>query len=514
MTTKNQICSPDNIRFKSNSACTNCRAWPEEKDGLCEQCYSEAMEDMPIQPPPTDKELEEMAEYYGEHDPEPPEEETPFIVAASKLGGVGCLFYVGGFVRDLLMGVKSKDVDLASPCPPDVIIKALGGALVGGASAMPVVLTWVGGIQVEIASFRTEVAQGRNKVEWKHTHSMEKDAYRRDFTVNAIYQDCLTGEIHYPIPESKEDIEKSILRFIGNGYHRVKEDPVRLLRAVRFIGRGFTPSFLTWDLMRFEVAHNLLDSLPKERITMELIKCFKENPHSTYEVLLNSGLMRKLFPTVAKVSTVDQKHPMHLERTVGNHLNEGFFHLQQFFPEEPILALAWLYHDTGKVFFREKEDGSRTFHGHEEDSTRIASVELGELCLAGADMETILWLIENHMRAHRVLEMKPGKRKALVTHKDWPLLVKLAEIDNCACSPEQDGYKALQAIVVEDEPASIKELGITGKTVMENFNLAPGRLIGQVLGVMQGRYDEQPTLTAEQLLAYGLLFLGDPRDHH
>lgn len=148
-------------------------------------------------------------------------------------------FLVGGFVRDYHLGIQSKDQDIATNARPEQIMEAFGGEgkVLSPSQAFPVVL--VQGI--EIATFRRDLdATSRQDVRVEYSDRMEDDASRRDFTVNALYMNR-AGQTFDPTDQGREDLEGRLIRFVGDPRDRLREDPLRALRAVRFAARlGFS----------------------------------------------------------------------------------------------------------------------------------------------------------------------------------------------------------------------------------------------------------------------------------
>ena len=140
------------------------------------------------------------------------------------------LYEVGGCVRDFLLNLEIKDIDYSTSKKPQELLQTLPGAtLVSAAQAYPVVL-YKG---FEIASFRSDKAR-QDLGAMQLGVSIEEDAARRDFTINALYRQVSTGDILDPTGQGLQDLENKLIRFVGDPYARIEEDPVRMLRALRF----------------------------------------------------------------------------------------------------------------------------------------------------------------------------------------------------------------------------------------------------------------------------------------
>lgn len=149
-------------------------------------------------------------------------------------------YIVGGYVRDSLLGLPSKDADIATCATPEEIVSLFGTAnakIIHPAEAFPVVLVH----GMEVATFRLDLeAESRQVVKVAYTKNVSHDAARRDFTINALYMNR-AQRILDPTGYGISDLENGLIRFVGDPVRRMQEDSLRALRAVRFAARfGFT----------------------------------------------------------------------------------------------------------------------------------------------------------------------------------------------------------------------------------------------------------------------------------
>ena len=209
-------------------------------------------------------------------------------------------YKVGGTVRDELMGVTPKDIDLVSigGSFDEVVqdIKNKGGKVF---LEIPKFLTIrclmpdIGPCDIRLARKDGHYEDGRRPNEVFIADSLYDDSLTRDFTVNALYKNLATGEIidyHYGI----EDINTKRLRCVGNAEDRIREDSLRLLRAIRFcITKGFVIDSDLYRCFIYGEFTRLLKNVSAERIREEIYKCFKFDTVKTMEYLMDYDYIRE-----------------------------------------------------------------------------------------------------------------------------------------------------------------------------------------------------------------------------
>ncbi len=203
--------------------------------------------------------------------------------------------FAGGCVRDHLLGRAAKDYDVVTDARPDQIVALFGKTLKIGAQ-FGVIMVILDGRQVEVATFRTEggYADGRHPGHVEFV-SAKEDAARRDFTVNGMFYDPIAGEVH-DFVGGRDDLEKKILRTIGDPRQRFGEDYLRLLRAVRFaVQLDFSIEAQTWEAVG-QYAERIV-GISAERIAME-IEAILSHPGRARggRLLVDSGLAKAIFP--------------------------------------------------------------------------------------------------------------------------------------------------------------------------------------------------------------------------
>jgi poly(A) polymerase len=214
---------------------------------------------------------------------------------------------VGGVVRDTLAGVATKDIDLATPLAPEAVMTALKAA---GLKAVPTglahgtVTAVAEGRPFEITTLRRDVATDGRHAEVAFTDDWREDAARRDFTINALYADPVTGEV-FDYFGGLADLEAGIVRFIGAPLQRIAEDHLRILRFFRFHARFGSGGPDAASLSACQTRANDLMALSRERIAMELLALLAlPNPAPTLALMIESGIFVPVLPEIADAAPV------------------------------------------------------------------------------------------------------------------------------------------------------------------------------------------------------------------
>lgn len=224
-----------------------------------------------------------------------------FIInTLSKAGFLA--YYAGGWVRDFLLKHPSDDIDIATNAPPETV-QALFSHTVPIGIAFGIILVIIDGHQYEVATFRQDLdyKDGRRPSRVEFSSAIE-DAKRRDFTINGMFYDPLEEKI-LDYVQGKEDLERKIIRAIGNPHERIQEDRLRMIRAVRLSCRfNFTIEPKTEEAIRFH-ANELFPSVAIERIWQEFTKGHSFNKLPEMLIYLHKlGLLSSIFPELTTLS--------------------------------------------------------------------------------------------------------------------------------------------------------------------------------------------------------------------
>lgn len=235
----------------------------------------------------------------------------------SKAGFIA--YYAGGWVRDLLLQHESDDIDIATNAPPETI-QALFPHTVPLGIAFGIVLVIINHHQYEVATFRQDIdyKDGRRPSRIAFATAIE-DAKRRDFTINGMFYDPLQNQI-LDYVGGQDDLKKKVIRAIGNPHERIKEDRLRMIRAVRLACRfNFTIDPETEEAIRFH-AKELFPAVAVERLTQELQK--GHDFHKLPEMLLQLhkfGLLQAIFPDLEDCSLSEIENLLEQTKTYPTH---------------------------------------------------------------------------------------------------------------------------------------------------------------------------------------------------
>ncbi|MBV9577787.1 MAG: HDIG domain-containing protein [Chloroflexi bacterium] len=314
------------------------------------------------------------------------------------------LFLVGGVVRDLLLGaVASHDLDFATSATPhqtERALKAAGGKVfnlgekfgtIGAVFETADVRTIV-----EITTYRAEAyVSGSRKPSVAFGRNLADDLARRDFTINAIAQDPRSGELVDPF-DGQRDLERGLVRAVGDATERFREDPLRLMRAVRFASRlGFEIEPHTARAVVESAA--ALSAISRERVRDELEKMLLgPAPARGIALVCELGLAEFSLPEVPRLRGTVHEPGAARHKDVFSHT------LQVLDRTPPRVAVRWaaLLHDIAKPATKRVEGGKVTFHGHDRKGERMARRILADQHQPAELVDRVGRLVGLHLRAN------------------------------------------------------------------------------------------------------------------
>lgn len=405
--------------------------------------------------------------------------------------------FAGGCVRDRLLGMQPKDFDVATSARAGEVIDLFDKTIpVGAAFGVVIVRTAAG--PVEVATFREDgpYDDGRRPSRVSFTDERE-DALRRDFTVNALFLDPATDEI-IDYVDGRTDLEKRILRAVGDPLRRFGEDHLRLMRCVRFAARlGFTIDDETWAALQKRASD--ITRTSAERIRDELVKILREgHPRRGMELLRDGNLLAHLLPEVAAMQGVAQPPAFHPEGDVWTHTMLMLEYLEH---PSPTLAMGVLLHDVGKPPTQTFEDRIR-FNRHDRVGKGMAEDLCRRLRFSRAQTERIGWLVGQHMRLAAARGMKESKRRRFVREEGFEELLALCRAD-CLAS-----HRDLEVVDwVKDYAARLQPEEIRPKPLLRGGDLiamgyAPGPAFGKVLRALEDAQLEGRITTVKDARAF------------
>lgn len=404
---------------------------------------------------------------------------------------------VGGSVRDLLLGVKPKDFDVATSALPERIVELFPHSGLIGAH-FGVVLVRHDSACVEVATFRSDhaYADGRRPASVQFETSPRQDALRRDFTINGLMMDPEDGQV-LDYVGGRADLERRLVRAIGDPDTRFREDHLRLLRAVRFAARyGFEIELATFQAVCRN--HAAILRVSAERVRDELVRILTEGgARRGFELLEASGMLADLLPEVAAMKGVEQPPEFHPEGDVWVHT---LLLLEKLDRPTPTLALGALLHDVGKPPTFRVADRIR-FDGHVEAGVRLARGILNRLRFSREESAQVEALVANHMRFADVGRMRQSTLKRFLRLPRFQEHLELHRLDVLSSNRRLETYDLVTRTLEELPEERLKPPPlVTGATLIAD-GYHPGPLFKQILTAVEDAQLDGAVATEEQAMA-------------
>ena len=431
------------------------------------------------------------------------------IVGRLKDAGFSA-FWVGGCVRDFLLGREPEDYDIATSALPEQIERLFKRTVAVGRK-FGVMVVVESGRQFQVATFRAEADYQDGRHPEKVTFGDAKaDALRRDFTVNGLFYDPTAQKLHDWVG-GEADLRARIIRTIGSPVERFAEDHLRLLRAVRFaVQLDFQIEPQTFAALKTNAPK--IKTISAERIRDELIKLFTPplvgragsplpaaGPHSSdgahpaaagrpatpaargLELLRDSGLLEHVLPEIAATVSCDQSPDFHPEGTVFDHLCLMLKHLPV--NAHPLLPWAVLLHDVAKpvTASRDATTGSIHFYEHDKIGAKMAEQILERLRFPRKQIEDVAKAVRYHMQFKDTMQMRKSTLRRLLMRPTFPLELELHRLDCLGSHGQLDVYDFLvqQAEELGRQP-EIRPPLLTGDDLIA-LGMKPGPAMGQLL---------------------------------
>jgi poly(A) polymerase len=405
-------------------------------------------------------------------------------------------FLVGGCVRDLLLGVKPKDFDIATDARPDRIMDLFPRSGRVGAH-FGVVLVRDVFDQVDVATFRSDhdYLDGRHPEQVRFESDPREDVLRRDFTINGLMMDPRTGRV-LDFIDGRGDLARGVIRAIGDPNARFREDHLRLLRGVRFAARfGFEIEPVTFDAMRRD--HALILKVAMERVREELVRILTEGgARRGFELLDASGMLLDLLPEVAAMKGVAQPPEYHPEGDVWQHT---LLLLEQLCQPTSTLALGALLHDVGKPATFRVADRIR-FDGHVEEGVRLARLILTRLRFSREEIEQVEALIDNHMRFKDVGRMKESTLKRFLRLPAFTEHLELHRLDVMSSNKRLENYDLAKAKLEEYTAEHLQPAPLVTGADLIGMGYEPGPQFSKILALLEDAQLEGHIRSQEEAL--------------
>ena len=421
----------------------------------------------------------------------------------TKLESAGYEAYaVGGCVRDSLLGRTPSDWDVTTSAKPQQVKEIFRHTVDSGIrhGTVTVMLDREG---FEVTTYRIdgEYEDSRHPKEVVFTANLIEDLKRRDFTINAFAYNDQSGVVD--AFGGMEDLEKGVIRCVGEAAERFGEDALRMLRAVRFSAQlGFSIAEETKAAIR-ELAPSLTN-ISAERIQAELVKLLLSDHPDYMRNVYGLGITKVVLPELDAAFATAQHNPHH-QYTVGEHLMQSLLHTRA----DRSLRLAALLHDIGKPSVRTTdEEGIDHFHGHVEVGERMAVDILKRFKF---DNDTID-KVQKYVRYH---DYKPepderSVRRAInkIGEAYFPQVMELRRADTLAQSQYQRPEKLARIdevmrlytqIMEKNQCISLKTLNITGNDLIA-LGVPRGKRIGELLNWLLDEVLQNPENNVHEYL--------------
>lgn len=417
----------------------------------------------------------------------------------------GDLFLVGGAVRDELLGLPQKnDFDLVTRQSAPELAELLWEKRVSDIAPVTyprfgTAMVRVHGIAIELVTARRESYSEESRKPVVEPATYLEDAQRRDFTANTLMRDLESGELVDPLGVGKRDLEAKILRTPLDPVATFHDDPLRMLRAVRFRWQlGFEPAPGLYEAIR-ETRERLF-IVSYERIRDELLKILaRPTAPQALQEILDLGLTDIIAPEFEAMAGVEQGHFHHLDVwkhtllvmenlwAIGSRNSAlGAPNAQSLTPSLTLI-LAALFHDIGKPQTRMIDAEGRTrFFGHDDLGAEMTRRILRRWKLAERDIEPVALLVRHHMRLGNGTQFTKAAARRLIRdlgdHVDD--LLWLVEADASSLAPgvrklDLDPIRARLAEVQNETPREVLQSPLSGEEIMAILGLEPGPGVGK-----------------------------------
>ncbi len=416
-------------------------------------------------------------------------------------------YLVGGCVRDLLLEREPKDYDVATNASPQQVMRIFPETYAVGAQFGVVLVPAPDSLRpegsetiskshaVEVATFRSDIgySDGRHPDEVRFSQRPEEDVARRDFTINGMMFDPVSGEV-LDFVGGRSDLKARLIRTIGDPNQRFAEDKLRMLRAIRFAARfeyAIDPgTFAAIQQMAGEIV-----VVSRERVRDELTRMLTEGyGHRAFQLLDESGLLVHVLPEISAMKGVEQPAAFHPEGDVFVHT----LLLLDYLPQPCPVTLAWgaLLHDVGKPpTFRIAPDRIR-FDNHAEVGVKMAEEICRRLRFSNDDTEQTLALVDNHMRFGHATRMKESTLKKFLRMPAFHEHLSLHRADCLASHRNLATYEFIQRKQQEIPPEKMRPtVLVTGDDLIEQGHV-PGPKFREILEAvedaqLEGRFNSR-----------------------
>lgn len=423
---------------------------------------------------------------------------APIVQLVKTLGPEAQLHLVGGAVREAFLSDRKTDLDLTSVFPPEKsekLLVAAGLRVIETGIKHGTITVLVENNPIEITTFRKP---GAAKPE-DYSTNIEEDLRGRDFTINAIAFSLHTNSIVDPTG-GIADIGAHVLRAVGVAGDRFREDPLRLLRMIRF-GPAAGRSIESDTLLAATQLAPIIERVSAERVREEVTRILlSASPGEALRAMLGCKLIDVLFPEMLPSVGFEQN---------DFHIHDVFEHtiwVLERCPSEKLLRWAAFFHDLGKPRSLSIDaDGRRHFYKHEEYSEEIANTIMHRLRFSNDDIDAIRSLVRHHMRP---LECGPSGVRRLIRDLDsqfdnWRIFKRADAPPKMSDGEFEEKMKAFDSMYDAEmkrrQASGQSKLAIGGNELIA-LGLRPGPRLGSVLKRLEELVIENPECNERETL--------------
>ena len=392
-------------------------------------------------------------------------------------------YAVGGCVRDTILGRSPQDWDITTSALPEQV-KALFLRTIDTGIQHGTVTVMMDHVGYEVTTYRIdgEYEDGRHPKEVTFTSHLVEDLKRRDFTINAMAYNEEDGLVD--VFDGIGDLDRGIIRCVGDPMERFTEDALRMLRAVRFSAQlGFVIEEQTQKAVR-TLAHTIA-KVSAERIQVELVKLLLSDHPEEMRTVYQLGLTAVFMPEFDEMMGTEQNTPHHMY-TVGEHTIHSLMEI----PADKILRLTMLLHDIGKPVCRSTdEDGRDHFHGHPQKGAEMTTDILRRLKFDNDSIRQVRQLVLYHDDRPPLNERNVRRAVSRIGQEYFPQLFEVKGADAVSQSMYQreeklqylEEYRRLyEQILAKQQCLTKKDLAINGKDLI-GLGIQPGKQLGEIL---------------------------------
>ncbi len=414
-------------------------------------------------------------------------------------------YLVGGSVRDLILQIPVYDYDFATNARPEQVMKLFKKVIPTGIKhgTVTVLMHYA---HYEITTYRSDgnYTDGRHPDSVAFSESLKEDVERRDFTINGLAYD-VNNRVIIDYVGGMGDIEKKIIKTIGDPLKRFSEDGLRPYRACRLAAK-----------LHFSINKKTLEAIPQvldvaskisvERMRDEIKKMLEsDKPSVGFEYMRVTGLLQLCFPELSQGFGMEQNK---------YHLYDIYYHsiysCDAAPKDKPLIRLAALFHDIGKIATRrEGHDGDYTFYNHEVIGAKIARKIMRRLKFSNDEIEYVTNLILNHM-FHYTQDWTDGAvrrfiRKVGLDNLQDLFILRLADRSGNGMrdglpEPIKKLKKHIEKVIEKDNAFTVKDLDIDGYSIMDELHIKSGPIVGKILNELLEKVLDNPDLNNHETL--------------